>query len=436
MFNKISTDFGERLKTLVYGQQIAPSAGVKPFGPRPVPQPLGEDVVIREIVITADAWPSSFNPSTGYIHGYLADDESQSDLWPYIRLTQPLGVLRAAGSFMAASQAWAVQVGSLWYILCGEFGTRFKAKVKTADIAPDGTNAVTVYWQNANSGTASLISSGHDVNAINRLTRTVAKNQYVEIEFDPIDYGWWIIGVDDPVFLADFELAANHAPSDATTDAYRVTFSGGSPTTDTSATFKVRDPHAQFRGRGRNGSTPGSRGKAQWVEDGTSSGYQIIEMQSPAMMLKYTVSGAVAASATTVPASTTPTMIQPDGALYMIGAESGGSPTIYKDTDFSIPAGFTGYAVWNKSAGRYEALPVSTANVQIRYGNGGGHVLEYSTDGGATWATILTAVSANPITQNSVDGAAKQLKSATTQIFVFSAGSQGTAAAWHTGDSC
>jgi hypothetical protein len=43
MFNKISNDFGERLKALVNNQRAAPGPAIKPFGDRSIPQALGGD---------------------------------------------------------------------------------------------------------------------------------------------------------------------------------------------------------------------------------------------------------------------------------------------------------------------------------------------------------------------------------------------------------
>ena len=336
----------------------------------------------------------------------------------------------------------------LWYILAGEFGTRYKAKVKTADIAPDDQDTVTLYWQDANSGSPSLVNSGIDVSAVNRLTGTVAKNQFVEVEFNPADYAWWIVGIDDPVFLVDFELK-NNLTTGGTATAWKFTFSAGTPNIVRNAAHEitVRDPHGQFRGVGQSvRSSGGSRGKAVWVEDSPAQyrGYQIIEMQKPAYLLKYSISAgsSIGRSATTLTGITSLAII--DDGLYMIadsGEWSSGNPTIHKDTDFSIPAGFSGYAVWNKAASKYEALPVQTndadlSKVQFRFDNSGSKKLEYSTDGGSTWTTILTAVEASPITQNSVDGTNRLLQSATTPIYVFAAGTQGGFSTWHTGDAC
>ena len=280
------------MKTLVHGQRDTPGPGIKPFGSRPVPQSLGE-ISVREIAISADYTPLDFNPAAGVIHGYFTDDQSQTDLYPNLRLTQNLGVLRAGGTESVPSLVWAAEIDALWYIVAGEFGTRYKAKVKTADIAPDDQDTVTLYWQDANSGSPSLVTSGIDVSAVNRLTGTVAKNQFVEVEFNPADYAWWIVGIDDPVFLVDFELK-NNLTTGGTATAWKFTFSAGVPNIVRNAAHEitVRDPHGQFRGVGQSvRSSGGSRGKAVWVEDSPAQyrGYQILEMQKPAYLLKYSI---------------------------------------------------------------------------------------------------------------------------------------------------
>ncbi len=121
-------------------------------------------------------------------------------------------------------------------------------------------------------------------------------------------------------------------------------------------------------------------------------------MQKPAYLLKYSISAgsSIGRSATTLTGVTSLTII--DDGLYMIadsGEWSSGNPTIHKDADFSIPAGFSGYAVGNKAASKYEALPVQTnddlANLQFCFDSGSSKKLEYSIDGGSTWNTILTA---------------------------------------------
>jgi hypothetical protein len=81
-------------------------------------------------------------------------------------------------------------------------------------------------------------------------------------------------------------------------------------------------------------------------------------------------------------------------------------------------------------------LPVPNSNVQIRWDDAGSKKLEYSTDGGATWTTILTAGTVNAVTAVTADGANRQLKQATTPCYVFSAGSQGSPTTIDTGVTC
>jgi hypothetical protein len=427
MFNKISNEFGTRLKALVDGQRGNTGAPIKPFGDRSIPQALGNDTQIRELIITTNnVLPVATSALPQQLHGYFSDDPTHEDVYPNLYLSENLGVLRKAGTNMIANQCFAIQDGGNWRILHGQFQTVFKAKVKTADIGPNQSNTVTIWWDDFNSATVSLISSGVDVTAFNRLTQTVGKDDFVEIAFSTNDSSWYIVGADDPAFLVSFELK-NNLTTGGTATAWKIRFDDGdleiSRTSENE--IDVFDPHSQFRGVGQSvRSAGGSRGVARWIEGNGTKKYQIIEMQSPAMMIKYTVSGAVAKANQNF-IVTTADIVQPLDGLYIIGCESGAiNLTINKDTTFSIPSSFSGYAVWNKTSGHYEALPVQIgadlSQLRFDWNTGSNHQVRFSIDGGSTWTTILTAVSQTNLSAFQADGTNKKLQDKTRAQWVFS----------------
>jgi hypothetical protein len=359
----------------------------------------GGGISIREIVIvTADVMPGIFN-SQPYIHGYFEDDVGMTDLYPNIWMNENLGVLRKAGSTLAGDRAYVTQYGGVWWIISGMFQTRFKAQVGTgADIAPAGSGSVKIWWQNFNAASTSIVDSGITVTATNILTSTVGKSQFVDLEWDVNAGQWLIIGVCDPVFLVDFELYDNLTPG-GTAYANRLTFSGGTASRS-SDSFIVRDPHSQFRGVGSHvRSAGGCKGKAQWVEDGNDSGYQIIEMQGPAMTIKGTSpsTGTTCNKAATSFTLTSPVMASPIGALYIIGLESGsGTLTVYKDTTFGFGNAANVVADWdakaNSNNGGYVCRP-DYSQYSIHW-DATNNKWQQSYDGGKTYDDVITAACA------------------------------------------
>jgi hypothetical protein len=426
MYTAISNQRGQQIVDLINSHR----SSLKTFGDRSIPQAMGDEMTIREIIITTnDVLTTDYNPANAYIHGYFLDDATKNDLYPNIYLPENLGILRKAGATALGSAAFVIESGGRLNILAGEFATRFKAKVKTADIDPDASGTVTIWWKHIDDD--DIVSSGHDVQAINRLTNTVGKNGFVEIEWNSSEYAWYIVGVSDPISIIDFELKTNLTQGE-TAQAWPIQFDAGAAVIPRTAgtDVTVRDPHSQFRGVGHDVRTAGgSRGKAQWIEDEEQSGFQIIEMQGPAMIISG-VAPSTGTSANKASYSFTlgsPQIIQPIDATYIIGLEGGtGDLTVYKDTNWGFAHGAPVVAEWSKKNSRYECRP-DFMNYKVRYdstgkkfqqsydgqqtweditGFTGGadlsqlrieyststHVLRFSVDGGTTWTTIDAAV--------------------------------------------
>jgi hypothetical protein len=115
-------------------------------------------------------------------------------------------------------------------------------------------------------------------------------------------------------------------------------------------------------------------------------------------------------------------------------ASGSGAMTIYKDTSFSIPSG-SGYAVFNQTAGHYEALavpsPPPSINLSFRY-NTAGHRLEFTTDG-TNWQTALQFTAASVATGVGLSGLDFQYGTANLFVPETTAGATNT---WAAGTNC